>query len=239
MTPEAFARLVRSNYILAEFRNKLPGSFPRFVKWGLAHAFNGAVLCNDDTILELLFHSPGRSVADEFVTQLPTMIVSGGVNKDSERPISADDFQRIVRDADARFDKLYSGAVPNDIRFVQGIFQHGTPFGPGLDTFIDALGNAFANPLSGTYTVGSVLDASVLQTIGSVPNTPAQPTPLIETELCVELPAAMDEATVVDRLRTSFPEVQSPLIGSGGTMGSIDSTDIPSIRWGNIIARHF
>lgn len=224
-------RLIRSNFILANVQRAIPNSLPFYVKWGLARAFNGAVLCSNKTVLTVLFYDPSRDVkeGDDYIVRLPTMRVSGYLSSDSKHRVEADEFAKIVTEADGAFNSEVTNieTALKEIRTFELLMQHQAAIGSEIEYSVDSI-------------VASLREACGQDIIvGSVRRLPSESDNLYETELFIEFDPAMHETELVRKLKTLIPSIESPLYGSGYRIMSGAESKLPGVIWGHLIARHF
>ena len=223
--------LARSNFILAAVRRATPKSLPYYVKWGLIRAFNGAVLCSDETTLQVLFYDPTHDVNEEgnYNVRLPSMIVSGHVSTDSKRRIEADQFTAVVTEADSEFDSMLAGfeSVRHEIRTLSLIIQHQVATTSGVEDAVDSI----AIPLHDACGQDII--------VASVHPVPFAADQLHETELFIEFDSPVHEAQLVYKLKKLIPNIQSPIFGRGFTLMDASESELPGVTWAHIIARHF
>lgn len=109
--------MAKSDYLLRKIQDIFVGSFPYFVDWTVASAFNGAILGDKSSVLQLLCYPNNYSNygATSLVCRLRDMTITAYARSDSLRKFSQVEFERLVLNSEAMFESAYGDAV-NDIK---------------------------------------------------------------------------------------------------------------------------
>lgn len=236
--------LAKSNFLLKELQLLLKQPFPFYVAWSECKAFNGAVLTDRQSTLQLLFFQPDSRSEDSgaLVVSLADMKISGFMRSDSELHLTQTQFAKAVILAEQKYDQLTANSGPevfhqiSRLHFRVRITEAVKDRELKCDQFLKSIsalfpGMAIPEPVFEEDWLSPDLDPDISTDLSS----------LYERELEIALDSPLQEADCCSLIRSKFPYIGDDLFGSGQTIHSHASK--PLQQWGisslHLYARHF
>jgi hypothetical protein len=134
--------LARSNFVIAPIRDRLGTPAEGVVKYGMARAFNGAVLHTDGGALEVLFFESGQTVAGDpgYLVRRPDLTVRVTTEPGAAGLLPSSEFVRLVEGADQEFDRRLKQGEGEPNFLVRRLYLLASlPIGPNVEQSAEQL----------------------------------------------------------------------------------------------------
>ena len=218
--PDHLKLLTKSNFILKELQLLLNEPFPYYVNWAACSAFNGAVLSDRKSTLQILFFSVDSKQSDSgsLIAELSDMKVSVFTRSDSVLQLTQEQLTEAVINSESKYQRIISNYDPDLFHQISCIHLR-VGANEALDDGVLKC-NQFLAYLS-SYFNGTVFPEPVFEEDWISPDIDAvTETNLFgntERELELKLSAPLPDTDYTRILNSIFPENEMRCFGSGQT----------------------
>jgi hypothetical protein len=217
--------LVKSNYIIDQLRRRFFDTpFEYYVDWSMARAFNGAILSDQQSVLQVLFFPPTHpiGVRGSHVVKLPDMIITAHPKADSALQLSFQAFDELIHQVEFDVSGLridHSSDIASQvarIHFRARCSSRVKNAPMACKEFVASI----AKPVGGTLVFEPEHGDEWLSD-DLPPEVVAALTNEVEREAEIVLEEPLSERIIIQRLRSALTtDLDGPILGEGQAFGA-------------------